>query len=403
MPKNCLSCNSNSISFLFSLGSMPPVNAFIAEGEPEQEFPLNLYFCECCNLIQLGELVPPEKLFSNYLHMSSASSGNKTHLNNVVKILDNYNLIIGSNILEIGSNDGFLLSLLKPKAASVIGVDPASNLAIEAKARNVNSFVGFFDETFALSMKSQGMKFDTIIALNVMAHTPTFISALKGIKVILNEGGTFMMENAYVVDTILQGQFDTIYHEHVFCFSLHSLLYAFNLVGFKAVDAEIIPTQGKSIRIFVKHKLDTTKPSQNIEKIIKYEKDSGFQSLNSFKRASSKILIFKNRIKNYLEKNKSKKFIGLGAPARGVVILNYCDINKNQIEFIVDDTPLKRGKLTPGSGIPVKDWSDLNKIEHTAFILLSWNYADDIIDKLKTLGLKGSILIPFPEFREIII
>jgi hypothetical protein len=246
------------------------------------------------------------------------------------------------------------------------------------------------------------LQFNTIVALNVMAHTPTFISALKGIKRLLTAEGSFFMENAYVVDTILSGQFDTIYHEHIFCFSLHSLMYAYNLVDLVAIDAEIIPTQGKSIRVVVKHKSsDFIKPTPRLLDILNREKKAGFDSISSFEGAVNKILSFKEKFQSYIKSNSGVKFIGLGAPARGVVILNYCEAQPSSFEFIVDDTKLKQGKMIPGRSIPVQDWSAVNPKIHHKFIVLSWNYADDMIKKLIDIGVNGTVLIPFPDFKEI--
>jgi len=403
MNKKCLCCESEKLAFLFSLGSMPPVNAFVNEGEFEESFPLDLYFCEHCSLIQLGEVVDPEKLFTNYHHTSSASAGNVKHLESVAKVLEAKSLVHGKKVLEIGSNDGLLLSFLKKSGAEVLGVDPAENLYREVEAKGVSSLVGFFDENFANQMKVLHPYFDTIVALNVMAHTPTFLSALKGVKKLLSPEGSFMMENAYVVDTILQGQFDTIYHEHIFCFSLHSLMHAYELAGLKAVDAEIIPTQGTSIRVFVQHKDIVSKPSNRMLKILENEIQSNFKSLEVFKKSSQMIEAFRINFLNYIEKNNTSKFIALGAPARGVVILNYCKINSKYIDFVIDDTKLKQGKFIPGLKIQVKDWSALDIKNHHQFIVLSWNYSDSFIARLRSLGVTGKVLIPFPNFQEVIL
>lgn len=400
---NCLGCGSNDCRFIFSLGEMPPVNAFKHINQQEENFPLDLFFCQSCSLVQLGTIVPPEKLFANYLHQSSASIGNLRHLKEVSNLLHNLGLISKKRVLEIGSNDGSLLEMLKNFDANVIGIDPAQNLEEISTSKGVKTLVGFFNEHFAENLKRQGLTFDTIIALNVIAHTPTFMSALRGIKRLLDVNGIFFMENAYILDTVIEGQFDTIYHEHVFCFSMHSLVHAYSLVGLKAVDAEIIPTQGKSIRVFVKHSTDPSPPSQRLLSILKNERANGVDKIEKFNSISNKITIFKNTFWEYLNKYKSEKFIGLGAPARGVVILNTCSINNEMIEFIVDDTKLKHGKFIPGSNIPVTSWEALDPKKNHRFIALSWNYADDMIKRLRVGGFTGTVLVPFPHFAEIIL
>lgn len=397
----CLSCNFLEIKFLFSLGSMPPVNAFIDKDEIEEAFPLDLYICPNCFLIQLGTIVPPEKLFSNYHHTSSASAGNVLHLKNVSELLNKKGLVNKRKILEIGSNDGLLLYFLQAAGGEVLGVDPAKNLHSDTEKRGVNSLVGFFDENFAESMLTSYSKFDTIVALNVMAHTPTFSSALKGVKKLLSKDGFFIMENAYVLDTVLEGQFDTIYHEHIFCFSLHALIYAYEIAGLAAIDAEIIPTQGTSIRITVTHKKEGMKQSKNLIEILNREKKLGFKSIKKFEEAASKIIEFKSNLLKYLHTCAGEEVVGLGAPARGVVILNYCQINSKNIQFIIDDTPLKQNKFVPGVNIPVKNWDSLDIKKHKKFIIFSWNYAETFIQRLKSLGISGSVLIPFPNFSEI--
>jgi len=399
----CLGCGVDHCRFIFSLGEMPPVNNFINLGEFEKKYPLDLYFCIHCGLVQLGDIVEPSKLFSHYHHTSSASAGNVKHLKSVSELLDKSGFVKDKSILEIGSNDGLLLEYLNNLGADVLGVDPAENLSEEAGLRRVQSLVGFFDEQFAKNLLTKDYKFDTIIALNVMAHTPTFMSALRGVKSLLKKDGIFFMENAYVLDTVLKGQFDTIYHEHVFCFSLHSLIKAYESVGLKIVDAEIIPTQGKSIRVYVRHSSNKTGLSSRAQNILDKESKAGLFSSDSYEMASSEVLKFKEKFNSYLLDNKGVKFVGIGAPARGVVILNYCQVNSENIEFIIDDTPQKQEKLMPGCGIPIHDWDVLDPQRHNKFIILSWNYADDLIGRLREAGCTGTVLLPFPQFKEIIL
>jgi SAM-dependent methyltransferase len=402
--RKCFSCESLRMDLVFSLGAMPQVNAFLAPNElvTERKFPLDLYFCHNCSLVQLGETVPPEQLFSRYLHMSSASEANRRHLEAVAaQLFPRLGLDSNSQILEIGSNDGSLLKSLAGRAERVLGVDPAENLADIACAAGVETLVTFFNEETARAIEHDYGRFDAIVALNVVAHTPHFMSLLKGVRSLLKPGGKFFMENAYVVDTILQGQFDTIYHEHVHNFSLHALCSAYERAGLVALDAEIIPTQGTSIRVVVGRSDDSHRTRESVREILEHEEALGLTRPELFQSAATKVIEFRTQLKSWLTANRGKRIVGLGAPARGVVILNYCGITPDDVSYIVDDTPLKQGLLTPGTHIEVSAWDRLSREPGETFLMLSWNYRDDLLRRLRPLAPLAKVLIPFPNMEEI--
>lgn len=406
--RKCGGCNQSNLKLLFSLGDIPPVNAFLLKSEVQSEvgYPLELYYCSECTLVQLGECVPPEKLFSHYLHLSSASGSNIKHLKQVADIVasrDEHNLR-GKKVLEIGSNDGTLLSFLKDRAETVLGVDPAKNLAEDALKRGVRTISDFFLEDRAKLIIEKEGQFDWVVALNVVPHTPNFMSLLRGVRATLKPGGRFMLEGAYVVDTILNGQFDTIYHEHVYNFSLHALKFALERSGFNILDVEIIPTQGTSFRVFASRSDEPGAVSENLKKLLEQEKTKGFTDLKAYERAAEKIKKFSTDLKAKiaaLKKVSGQNLVGLGAPARGVVILNYCGVGTGDLDYVIDDTVLKQGRLTPGVHVPVVGWEELDKKPRTAFLLLSWNYREEVLKKLRERGVKGTVLVPFPVLEEV--
>lgn len=404
--KRCLGCDHAPLQPIFSLGFMPAVNAFptAAEVTAERKVPLAIVYCPHCTLVQLETEISPAELFSHYLYMSSTSESHTRHLHDVAEAcVRRFGLQTGAHVLEIGSNDGTLLQALQAQGCQVLGIDPAANLAGMARARGVETEIAFFDEASAKALRQRHGSYDLIIALNVVAHTPTFMSMLKGIRSLLKPGGRFWMESVYVVETILQGQFDTIYHEHVCCFSLHSLTAAYSRCGLRAIDVEILPTQGRSLRVMVARDDDEAKVRPSVDALLQREKKAGFALAESYQSAGDKVRHFQQRLRQWIKHQgeRGKKVVGLGAPARGVVILNYCSLGPREIAYVTDDTPLKQGRVVPGVHIPVFEWDHLKREPAGAFLLLSWNYREEVLRKLKAYGSRGTLLVPFPNWEEI--
>ena len=389
---------------MFSLGRMPPVNAFITQEEIDKEeaFPLNLYFCGRCSLVQLGETVEPSKLFAHYLHLSAASQSNILHLKEVASLLeDRMGSLAGNKILEIGSNDGTLLSFLQKSGAEVLGADPAKNLADIASSKGVETLTGFFSKQLVDSALVKRGPFDVIVGINVVAHTPAFTSLLEDVRDILSPNGTFLIEAAYAIDTILQGQFDTIYHEHVYCFSLHSLAFALKRAGLEIVDVQIIPTQGTSLRVFAQRSDACPVANSSVKDILDREKANGYTNEAAYREASHLVKNFKTDFLQQVDSlvRRHGPLIGLGAPARGVVIANYCGLDSRTLKYVIDDTPLKQGRFVGGVHVPVKGWEALREETDPAFILLSWNYRKEILGKLSQYQIDSPILVPFPRIE----
>lgn len=401
----CKSCGYEDIQRFLELGDIPPVNAFIPQEEikNEKKYPLNLAYCPHCFIVQLEEIVPPEDLFRNYLHLSAGSQTNIDHLGEVADYVgQKFKLDQNSKVLEIGSNDGTLLNFLKKHTPHVVGVDPARNLIEANKEKGIDYIAEFFNTNTASKILNSRGKFDIILALNVIPHTHNNIDLLKAARIIMDNSGTLIMEGVYALETILNGEFDTIYHEHIYTFSLHSLVSTFRMAGLTVVDVEKIPTQGGSLRIFAM-KDEFAKPiSESVTSLLKEEESTGLANPETYQRVGQKVKDYNIEIKKLIEEEKARggKLIGLGAPARGMVILNYANINDQDLDYIVDDTPLKQGRVAPGVYIPVKPMDALkNEKGNKTFLLLSWNYKDSFVKRLKEIMPSFRMIVPFPQLK----
>lgn len=402
MSTPCRGCGAGPLSEIFDLGLVPSVNAFRTREElaGERAHRLGMYWCRSCTLVQLGEIVPPAELFTSYQHLSSASQSNVRHLEEVAHLLgERYALGPSSRVLEVGSNDGSLLAHIRRRAGTVLGVDPARNLATLARERGVETISDFFGEAVASQIVREHGRFDVIVALNVVAHTPDVQGLLGAIARVLAPGGTFVMEAVHVFPTILHGEFDTVYHEHVYCFSLTALELLLGRAGLMVVDVEQIPTQGASLRVHARHAGEGVAPSAAVARLRAEEEAEGVRDEATYARVGVRVQAFKQTLRERLGDLRARhgRVYGLGAPARGVVVLNYCQIGPDLVPVVIDDTPLKQGRLVPGVHIPVAGWDVLAADPPTAYLLLSWNYEQEIARKLARWVRTAELLVPFPE------
>lgn len=400
----CRSCGYQPLNRFLALGDIPPVNAFLETSEIplEKKYPLNLAYCPHCFLVQLEEIVPPDTLFRNYLHLSSGSGANISHLKEVAELLTKrFNVTKETSILEIGSNDGTLLNFFKAYTPKVIGVDPAKNLEGVNREKGIDYVSEFFDTKTASELVRRRGQIDLIVALNVIPHTPDNIDLLKASRIVLKDSGTLVMEGVYALETILNGEFDTIYHEHVYTFSLHALISTFRMAGFKVVDIERIPTQGGSLRVYAMKEECALPVSNSVNELLRHEERVGLSDPKTYDSVEKKVRNFRADLRKMIEEELALngKLIGLGAPARGVVIMNYCNLTNREIEYIVDDTSLKHGRVAPGVHIPVKPFSELEKEKNRTFFLLSWNYKESFIERLKKIFPSFRVIIPFPTLQ----
>ena len=408
--KSCGGCQGLRLTPIVSLGSMPPVNAFLDAGAPggmviaETGYPLDLYFCEACTLVQLYPVVDPALLFGTYTYLSSASRTNVKRLERLADALSaRFGLDAHSRILEIGSNDGTLLRQFQRRTSHVVGVDPARNVAALAAAAGVDTVVDFFSTDVAQALGRAQGGFDVILALNVVAHTPDFIGLFSRARDLLNEGGHLVIEVVHVLPTLLRGEIDTIYHEHVYCFSLHALRHACQRAGLVIVDAEKIAAQGGSLRVVMQRAPRAGVVTAGVAELLAEERAAALDKAATYASIEPLALALREGVRSGLGalRRSADLVVGLGASARGVVLMNYCGLTSADLAFVVDDTPLKQGKLVPGCHIPVADWTRIPKDKNIGCLMLSWNYRREVLEKLHTRTSKARVLIPLPALEEV--
>jgi SAM-dependent methyltransferase len=383
---------------------MPFVNSFLKKEEipNEENFDLSIGFCPKCYLVQLIKTVSPEKLFRNYIYFSSTSKSFLEHCKEIAQYLvKRLNLDSDSLVLEIASNDGAQLQFFKELGIKILGIDPARNIAEVANKKGIPTIAEFFNYEFAKKMKEeQGIQADLIFGANVLAHVPEIIDFIKGVKIVLKPNGTAVFEFPYIKG-LLEKKFDTIYHEHVFYYSLLSLKNLFKSADLEIYDVEMTPMQGGSLLIFISHQ-GVFPTSENIKNLLNQEMKNGFDKLETYQRLNENVIKLKDDLLNLLKdlKSEGKKIAAYSAPAKGNVLLNYFGIGKNYLDFIVDKSEAKQGLYTPGTHLLVYPPEKIYQEKPDYLLILCWNIADEVIEQLKDYhNAGGKFIIPIPEIK----
>lgn len=400
---DCRNCKTKITEF-FSLGEMPAINSFLKKEEiaEEKKYNLSVGFCPKCYLVQLIDTIPPEDLFKNYLYFSSVS---KYFLNHCKKIAEDLtkrlNLYKNSLVLEIASNDGAQLEYFKKLGIPILGVDPAENIAKVANEKGIKTIAEFFNYDFAKKIKEeQNISADLVFGANVLAHVPEIVDFLGGVKEILKSEGTAVFEFPYLKG-LLENKFDTIYHEHVFYYSLIALKNLFKNAGLEIYDVKMTPMQGGSLMIFASNP-GVFSVTENIKNLALKEIESGFDKLETYQKMNENVLKLKKELVNLLKKIKSdgKSIAAFAAPAKGNILLNYFGINKNYLDFIIDETEAKQGLYTPGTHLLVYPLKKIFEEKPDYLLILCWNSADEAMEKLKDYhNAGGKFIIPIPKVK----
>ena len=396
----CAICKNKNLYKFLSLGNQPPSNSFLKEeylNKPEIYYPLNVYFCEMCFLVQLGYHVDPKLLFKEYVYTTGTNNSLVKNFKELVKnLINKFELTSKDFAIDIGSNDGTLLKGYLSNNIKILGVEPSSAADIAIKD-GIPTIKEFFNRENASKIIRKYGKAKIITATNVFAHVKELTSFIHGVKELLTDDGVFVCESHYLLNLIVGMQWDSIYHEHLRYYSLKPLIYLFNIFDMDLFDAERITTHGGSIRFYVCGK-GAYQKSGNLKRLLKAEIANGIYKKNTYVEFGKKVFLYKLKMQEMLMaiRNKDKIIVGIGAPAKGNTFLNYCNITSDIMGYIVEKSDLKIGLYTPGMHLKVVSENLLFKEQPDYALLLSWNIADEIIPKLKILGYKGKIIVPLP-------
>jgi len=403
----CRFCKAELTQIFIDLGKTPLANSFLTKIDDENKepaYPLCVYICKECFLVQLEEFESPEKIFSDYAYFSSYSETWLKHAKEYTKMMiKRFKLDETSQVIEIASNDGYLLSFFIEKNIPVLGIEPAANVAKTAKEKGIETIVEFFDDELSKKIVKTGLQADLIVGNNVLAHVPNLIKFIQGLKVLLKPNGIITLEFPHLLQLINQNQFDTIYHEHFSYFSFFVVQKIFAEYKLKIFDVDELTTHGGSLRIYLTHEENRNLSASNKVKIlIDKEKKFGLFELSKYENFSNQVHSVKQELCNFLNdsKEKGKKTICYGAPAKGNTLLNYCKINTDYIEYTVDRNPHKQGLYLPGSHISIKNTDTIRETKPDYVLILPWNLKNEIMNQLSYIrDWGGKFVIPIPRVK----
>ncbi len=405
----CRMCKSQNLFKFLDLGFTPLANGFRNKeqlNEPETYYPLQVFMCESCGLAQLSYVVSPEELYrQDYPYETSTTRSAIEHWNKFAEyVIEKFNLSEKDLVVDIGSNVGVLLESFKTRGIDIQGVDPAPNIVEIANNRGVETICAFFNNDVAKEIVKKKGYASIITATNVFAHIDNLDIFVKDVKALLKEDGVFIFEVPYFVDLIQNLEYDTIYHEHLSYISVKPLISFFEKFNMKVIDIQKLSIHGGSIRVFVSND-PGVETDKSVEEFILTEHKLEIHSRKVLEEFASAVNKHKREIIWLLQsfKHDGKRIAGVSAPAKGMTLLNYCKIDGDILDFITEASTLKIGKFTPGAHIPVVSDEELLNTQPDYALLLGWNFAKDIIEKLSEYSARGGkfiIPIPFPKIIE---
>ena len=404
----CRFCGKAADTEFADLVNSPPSNSYLTQqqlDEPEVFYPLKVMVCEHCWLVQVEEYKKSSDIFnSDYAYFSSYSTSWLKHAKEYVEMMTSrFGFSENHLVVEIASNDGYLLQYFKEKNVPVLGVEPTANTAAVAKQKGIESVIDFFGMRLAEKLLAEGKSADLILGNNVLAHVPDINDFVGGVKKLLKPAGVVTFEFPHLYQLVLNNQFDTIYHEHFSYLSFTTVKSVFAKHGLVMFDVEEIPTHGGSLRIFAKHENDNSKPVEaRVETLLKKEKDAGMTDIKYYQGFQGKIDKIKNDLLQFLitQKQNGKKVIAYGAAAKGNTLLNYCGVKKDLISYVVDANPHKQNKFMPASHIPIVSEEQIRKTKPDFVLILPWNLKAEISNQLKYISeWNGRFVVPVPEVK----
>jgi len=370
----------------------------------EAFYPLHVFVCDQCFLVQLEEFVNPENIFSEYAYFSSYADTWLQHAKDYTDMITRrFKINEQSLVVEVASNDGYLLQYFVEKGIKVLGIDPAANVAEAAVKQGVPTLVEFFGERLARELAEKGKTADLLVGNNVLAQVPDLHDFVQGMKVLLKPTGVITMEFPHLVRLMEENQFDTIYHEHFSYFSFTTSEKIFATHGLVLFDVEELPTHGGSLRIYACHAEDSSKTiSQRVVELKAIEETAGITKLDTYFAFDDKVKETKRKLLDFLitTKRNGKSIAGYGAPGKGNTLLNYCGVRIDFIDYTVDLNPYKQGKFLPGTHIPIYHPDKIKETQPDYVLILPWNFKDEIMEQCSFIrDWGGQFVVPIPEMK----
>ncbi|HVS88070.1 MAG TPA: class I SAM-dependent methyltransferase [Candidatus Acidoferrum sp.] len=404
-PPQCRFCKSDLQHTFVDLGVSPLCQSFLSAEQlnhMEPFYPLNVYVCGKCFLVQLQEYVAPQNIFSDYLYFASFSDTWLAHVKAYTdEMVKRFSITDSSLVVEIASNDGYLLQYFLEKNVPVLGIEPAANVAAAAIQKGIPSLIKFFGSATARELVAAGKHADLLLGNNVLAHVPDINDFVSGMKILLKPQGVITMEFPHLMRLMEQNQFDTIYHEHFSYLSFFTVEKIFAAHGLTLFDVEELPTHGGSLRIYARHTDDSSKPvGSRVIELRTREESAGYARLETYSRFAEQVEETKRKLLEFLirAKQSGKSIVGYGAPGKGNTLLNYCGIRTDFLNYTVDRSPHKQGKFCPGTRIPIYSPDRIRETRPDFLLILPWNLKDEIMQQVSYIReWGGQFVVPIPE------
>ncbi|MEO6743468.1 MAG: class I SAM-dependent methyltransferase [Caldimonas sp.] len=405
--RHCTTPLDPSTDVFLDLGAAPPSNAFLREqdlGAAERHFPLKVLTCPACRLVQIDELQRHEALFSDdYVYFSSYSSSWVDHARRYVdEVVERLALGPQSMVMEVASNDGYLLQHVKARGIPCIGVEPTACTAAAARAKGIETIGEFFGAAFGRRHAAERGRADLVLGNNVLAHVPDINDFVAGFREVLAPGGSVTVEFPHLLQLVRQGQFDTVYHEHFSYLSLATVIRIFAAQGLTVWDVETLPTHGGSLRVWAQHRENPRSPTERVPEMLRNEEVAGMGRADFYRGLQARADRIKDALVTFLieQKRAGRSVVGYGAAAKGNTLLNYAGVRPDLLPFVVDASPHKQGRYLPGSRIPVRDEAALRVARPDFVLLLPWNLRDEIASQLAYVRDWGACFVTaVPELR----
>jgi C-methyltransferase-like protein/putative zinc binding protein/methyltransferase family protein len=404
---SCRFCGALLKQTFVDLGMSPLCESYVSAEQLNQAevfYPLRVYVCDLCFLVQLQEYVSAESIFAEYAYFSSFSDSWLAHAKKYVdQMTERFNLNRNSFVVELASNDGYLLQYFVACGIPVLGIEPATNIAAAALKKNIPTLIKFFNRELACELAAVGKRADLLLGNNVLAQVPNLNSFVAGMKILLAERGVITLEFPHLLQLMEANQFDTIYHEHFSYFSLITVEAVLAMHELRIFDVEELSTHGGSLRIYATHSSDDSQPVRShVEQLRARERSYGLTSLERYESFAGRVMETKRAILEFLIKTKrdGKSIAGYGAPGKGNTLLNYCGIRTDFLDYTVDRNPYKQDKFLPGTHIPIYPPERIRQTKPSYLFILPWNLKKEIVQQngfIREWG--GQFVVPIPEIE----